>query len=299
MRFLALAATALLGACCPVVPSTAVPAPPEPDAAEAFSGAWHWSHESERPGARVIERELWQIFVEGEAVYASYQRRVEVRSTNGLPFSCSQSPRYILDARYDLTGQVVAGRIALREVAVEVAPSPCEPGERALGSYRGQLERGELLLAFDGGAQRLHRGVGPALPWPTPRPLTGRWSWSHQSRDPRSGVLRTERETWQLAEDERGLVTGHYERRVTAVDPTGAPLPCADGPRHELVDRYQVRGSRRGARVTLAEIAVDAAAHPCAGERRHLSSARGRVSGDTLELRWRGRLLQVLRRHPE
>lgn len=296
MRLATLSAAALVAGCCPVVSSTVVPPPPEPAAAAAFAGAWHWRHGEERPGARVVERESWQLRADGDAVRGSYRRRVEVRSTDGAPFACSQSPGYVLDARYEVAGRVVAGRLALREVAVEVAPSPCEPGERALGAYRGRLEHGELVVAFAGGAQRLRRGPGPALPWPAPQPLTGRWRWSHESRDPRTGAVRTERETWTLAETESGQVTGHYERRVSAVDPTGAPIPCAQSPSWELVDRYEVRGTRRGARVTLAEIGVDAAAHPCAGERRHLGSARGRITGDTLELRWRGRLRQVLHR---
>lgn len=290
---------AALLAACHTAPAPTPPQPAAPAAAAAYAGTWGWEHRSASEGAYRVEREAWELAADGDRLTGSYRRRITVLATDGEPFACSQSLGYALDARYRLEGEVRGGRVDLREVDVVVTPSPCEPGRRPLGRYRGAAREDTLTLRFPGGVQTLRRGA-VALPAAAGEAaLDGHWRWTHRSRDEASGGLRVEREEWRLREGEHGALDGEIERVVTVFDPRGEPLPCAGAARYEVRDRYRLRGQRRGERVSLAEVGVDPGEHPCAGRQRHLGSARGRIAGGALVLTWRGDLVQVLERARE
>ena len=125
------------------------------DPAQGAAGAWLWSLVVEADGVRRIERERWELSARDGTVAGSYVREVFALSTDGEPFACNQALAYALRARYQVEGRADGAGLVLHETGYEVTPSPCERGFRTLGSYRGALERGALVLSWDGGRQRL------------------------------------------------------------------------------------------------------------------------------------------------
>lgn len=252
---------------------------------------------------RRVEIEHWNLARAGDRLRGEYRREVAFESVDGLPFSCNQAASYRLRTAYDLEGFLdpERGDLVLVETGYRTAPSPCEPDQRRLTRYRAHPLEDGLDLEGEGGRQTLRRddtAAPPAGTWPAARPeAAGTWRWeSHEPVGP-VGERRAEREQWTLTEEEGGLVTGAYERIVTVIAAAGETLACNGEGSYEYRDRYVVRGTRTGDRVTLAEVAVESEPHPClVHEDRHLDAATGRLYPEELVLLWRGARRQVLRR---
>lgn len=297
------------GACGPSSPGPRAAAPrpdtaPLAQRASAVRGHWRWTHVSERDGVRRVEVERWHLEVPGPArepipVAGSYERVVTFLSLDGVPFTCNQTLSYELRATYRIEGELSSGGLALREVAYQAAPSPCEPRRRALGTYQGERAGDALVLRWPGGEQTLERVPAPeptegASP-PGPAGLAGAWHW--QTRTRRSNEVRVEVERWQLDGAPGGRLRGTIERTVTVFDAEGAYYECSGETYYRYRDRYTVRGHREGARLHISEIAVEPDAHPClVHQQRHLDSAVGELVGDYLVWTWRGGRRQVLHR---
>ncbi len=262
-------------------------------------------------------------------------RTITVTSTDSVPFTCNQAHSYRLRSEFHFAGELIAnarasavaehvrtGRgdlehldLSLHETSYTTAPSPCDSGQRRLGHYRVAIENYRLIVTWPGGRQILRRPihdgdnansatnpaaavVAPPPPWRMPsRSLTGRWHWHTKRADRGRGLMRVEREQWTLNEGLGGQMNGTVLRTVTIT--AADTLACSGTRTYQYRDRYQLRGRRDGDRVTLSEIAVDPARHPCLpaeANARHLDSAHGIVVGEYLVLLWRGQRRQVLSR---
>jgi hypothetical protein len=246
-------------------------------------GEWSWRRD-EVGDDRVqrIEAESWHLTTRGREISGYYDRRVTLRSVDDVPFRCNQATEYELFARYTIEGTQNGNEIELREVAHDAVPSPCESGHRALAVYRGTLSAHRLELAWPSGAQTLTRAGDAQPPAPLPRYTTtvaGTWTWKTKTEQ------RAETERWRLEERDTGVVVGSYERTVTEGD-------C------QLVERYELRGTRSGAHLTVAEVEVQVEPAECESNHgeRHLDSARGTAYGQAIVLVWRGGRRQVLSR---
>jgi hypothetical protein len=291
----------LFAGCGGAAPPAPPPPPPPPSPLELAAGSFEWSHETEESGVRRLENEHWLLARAGEQLRGEYRREVVFESTDGLPFSCNQAPSYRLRSAYELEGFLDpdGGALVLVETGYRTAPSPCEPAQRSLWRYQARPVEGGLELAWDGGRHMLRRAE-TATPrtgaWlPDRAEAAGTWRWtSHEPTSP-GEARRAEREEWSLTEGEGGLVTGAYERIVTVTAPEGETLSCNGAPSYEYRDRYRVRGTRAGDRVSLAEIEVETEPHPCLVHHdRHLDAAIGRLYPEELVLTWRGDRRQVL-----
>jgi hypothetical protein len=293
-------------AACGPTPAPAPPPTPAPEpalTAADLRGHFRWSHASDADGVRRVEIERWSLDGEGPALTGRYEREVTFVSLDGTPFECNQAVRYRLRSTVELEG-TVAGRSAhLHARAYRVEASPCERGYRRLGSYEARPVPAGLALRWDGGAQTLSRDEPPADAAPTApapdsgerAPLEGAWRWATRATADDGAELRLEVERWRLTETSPGVLEGEYVRTVTVSSPGGAEIACAGAPHYRHQDRYTVRGTRDGDRITVAEVAYEAEPHPCLHHaERHLDSAIGVLEGGYLVLTWRGKRRQVL-----
>lgn len=260
---------------------------------------------TEAHGVRRVEVETWRITASGPELAGAVTREVTFLATDGTPFTCNQDLQYRQEAVYQLEGRRDRRGFWLRETGYQARPSPCDPGHRELLRYRGRWARGTLALTWDGGSQTL-RPAAPDRPdvRSSTRPgsgdgasLAGAWRWQGRSARQDSGEIRVEIEAWALVEDASGLIQGSLTRTVTVFHEHGRVHGCSGDTFYRYRDRYTLRGRRHGDRLTLAEVAVAAEAHPCLrGVARHLDTATGALVGDYLVLTWRGQRRQVLRR---
>ncbi|HUH02269.1 MAG TPA: hypothetical protein VML75_09740 [Kofleriaceae bacterium] len=269
--------------------------------ADRVRGGWVWSHADESDGVRRIEHERWSLSLDGAAITGRYTRKVSFLSTDGKPFDCSQTLSYSLSSTFELSGTAHTRHLVLEERDVRTTASPCESGFRRLGRYEGFLTDAGLMLIWKGGSQTLTRQALPETDAePALRAADGRWEWQNSTEEESAGEVRVEREDWELTEQEDGALRGTYLRVVTVYDPDGRAFACSGQSRYQFTDRYTVAGVRRGTRVVLSEVAVDAEPHPCVPhEGRHLDAAVGTLEGGYLELTWRGSHRQVLHRPVE
>jgi hypothetical protein len=315
-----LVAALALASCHPPAPRAAGTTPERP-ATDALlladlTGTWEWRIETDEPGVHRIERERWHLDPVPGAPRATgaYDREVEIRASDGVPFACDQDVVYHQRVRYQVRAEIARGVVTLNEVGYEAEPSPCDHGFRRTGGYRATVGKDRLVLAWDAGSaagaptvpagsQTLHRVAGGPLParppWPGLAPRwDGAWTWSGHTVDD-DGNLRDEREDWQLAVGAGGLATATYVRTVTTTSIDGRPIACSGTRRWTYVDRYALDGHLDGALLTLTEVAVDAGPHPCLAPapRRALDALTAQQDGEYLELEWRGKRRQVLH-HP-
>lgn len=278
----------------PSVPTTFIEA-------DRVRGGWTWSHAHESDGVRRIEHERWMLQLDGTRVTGRYTRDVTFLSLDGNPFECSQTLSYSLRSTFELGGKAHSRHIELSERDFEAVSSPCESGFRKLARYEGFLTDAGLMLIWKGGSQTLIRAAVPE-PGDASAALVadGRWSWHNSSDAESAGEVRVEREDWELSEEDDGSLRGTYLRAVTVYDPAGRAFECSGQSQYRYTDRYTVAGSRRGTRIVLSEVAVDAEPHPCLPQgSRHLDAAVGSLDGGYLELTWRGGHRQVLHRPVE
>lgn len=247
-----------------------------------------------------MERESWDIHADAGRVEGQYQRSVVFLSSDGRPFECNQTLSYEQHTTYRFRGSYSGRTLEIAEVSYEAAPSPCDDGHRALATYNGALQSGQLVLRWPDGEQALVRAAsGSKTPGPAgsdpDRSLDGSWRW--QSRTDHRGEIRVEQEEWELTESPGGQLTGTVLRTVTVFDATGRRFECSDATFYRYRDRYTVNGRRTGGVFTVHETAVAPEPSACLDrQERHLDAATGAALGDYLVLTWRGNRRQVLHR---
>ncbi len=317
-------AVALVG-CGPGAAGPSTPPPPGGalrDAAQGLelsrlTGPWRWLHAEQHDGTLRLERERWRWERETVAadtgareVRGRYRRDVLVVALDGKAFVCNQLTSYLqtssfaIRARRDDDGVGVV----IDELDYQVAPSPCEPGFRRLGSYRAEVDRDTATLRWADGEQQLTRlpdgafdDAELALPAPPASPaagFTGAWHWRILGQGGELEV-REEDEAWQLAVGDDGVAGGTYRRVVTVRRPDGAAIACAGAASYSYVDLYTLRGKLADDVLTLEEVAVEPGQHPCLDTTptRHLDAFTATAHGAYLVLTWRGPRQQVLHRH--
>jgi hypothetical protein len=272
--------------------------------AQQLTGAWDWVHFEIENGTQRRERERWTFAPTSDRtkLVGRYTRDVLVRALDSVPFTCNQETRYRLHADIFVEAIAVATGVTIQEVGYRTEPGPCEHGLRELGAYSAVIDGDELHLAWPGGHATLTRATDePAPPAPEPAPPpAGRWTWDVTSWT-RAGMVRDEREDWELAVGDDGMLGGTYVREVSELSPDRAVIPCAGAPSWGFVDRYVLRGrpiEDGGEGWRIEEVGYVAGQHPClaATPRRVLDSATLTVEGEHLVLQWRGKRRQVLLR---
>ena len=300
---LLLVTSAACGGAGPRAPAS-IPQPDLPDTAR-IAGGWRWTHVSEADGVRRVEIEDWALRPAGRrggviALVGAYRREVFLLSLDGTPFRCNQDLTIALRSGYELRGELDGDGGWLEETAAAAEPSPCAGPRRATTRYQIAARPGRLDLTWPGGRQVLRRppaGAIAARPVTRASPaLSGTWRWTNRHVSPR-GEVRVERETWRLEEQPGGEVRGSYRREVTRFAEDGPLAGCGGAAVATRTDEYELRGWRRGDEVLLSETAAAPGPAVCGAEPgRHLDHAGGTVYPGALELTWRGRNRQVLRR---
>jgi hypothetical protein len=280
------------------------------------SGTWDWMFRSrDDQGDERLEQEEWHLEQVGARIQGHYDRKVTMLSVDDRLFRCNQKLGFTKVTRVHVAGQVVDGRIVLREVGFEAKPGPCDDGARNLVEYRGMMLGEKLTLSWTEGAaqtliRRLEQSVAPLVqaadftPDGTPQvaesetstapaELAGDWEWELRSVDA-EGDFRVEREVWHLTESTDG-VRGYYDRTVRSERGEGL-FTCNGQERKETATRYTVVGQRFGNQITLREVEYKAERSPCDNAKRRLDTYHGRLAdGESLVLSW-GPGNQILRR---
>jgi hypothetical protein len=270
-------------------------------------GHWQWTLESDDAGVHRIERETWELARDPSApagvvrAIGAYDRDVEFRSTDGVPFACDEQPVYHQRARFHVRADITGAGVTITETDYQPEPSPCDHGFRKLGSYRASVGGDRITLAWPGGDQTLRRAPDrlpddPPFAGLAPR-WDGAWTWAAHTMDD-AGNRRDEQEDWQLTVGDDGVASATYVRTVTTTSIDGRPLACAGTHRWSYVDRYVLDGHRDGDLLTLTEVAFQPGAHPCLATTpdRSLDSLTAQIDGAFLELEWRGKRRQILHR---
>jgi hypothetical protein len=297
-----------LAACTPAAagaPQTR-PAP----AAQAYSladliGGWRWQAKFDEQGTSRVEDERWRLRPEpGQPLHlvGRYERTVEVRSLDQVPFQCNQRPWYRQRALYDIVVEPDRDGFRVRETGYTTEPSPCDHGFRKTGDYHLEPHGSRMTLHFDGGAQTLWQtddtsGEPPAAPWPEKFEPTGPWRWDATSYA-EDGNVRDEHEWWQITRRTETRLDITYRRRVTVRSPNGAPIACANAPSWSFDDAYVLEAWREEEHWHLRELAVEPGDHSClrATPRRNLDEATAEQIGDYFVLEWRGKRREILYR---
>jgi hypothetical protein len=123
------------------------------------SGVWVWQNRSvdDADSDEVrIEQERWELRIDDAGVVTGgYARTVTVYREAGAIYACSGEPSYVLRERYTVRGNADRARLTLAEESAEVAPSPCDPGERHLDAAVGHLTVDALVLEWRGGRRQV------------------------------------------------------------------------------------------------------------------------------------------------
>jgi hypothetical protein len=122
-------------------------------------GFWLWESNSVTPeGDERSEREEWHLVQNGNKLAGHYDRWVRQVSTDGHPYRCSGSLDFRVGTRYDVTGEVRGGTIAVYERRFDVLEGgPCDPGARRLDAYHGRIAGDEIRFMVGTGIQVLRR----------------------------------------------------------------------------------------------------------------------------------------------
>ena len=306
---------------CTHAPQTRVSQRPLPRMAmgqTTVSGTWDWMFRSrDDQGDERLEQEEWHLEQSGGRIAGHYDRKVTMSSVDDRLFRCNKSLNFTKITRVHVAGQVIDGRVVLREVGFEAKPSPCDDGVRNLVEYRGMVMGEKLMLSWmEGSAQTLIRrtetSMAPLVQASDftpdgekpiagetagaddqPRIVVGDWEWELRSVDA-DGDFRVEREVWHLAEGADGI-RGYYDRTVRSERGEGT-FTCNNQERKETATRYTVVGQRFGNQITLRETDYKAERSPCDNAKRRLDTYHGRLAdSESLVLSW-GPGNQILRR---
>lgn len=271
-------------------------------------GGWRWLHRADESGTSRVEEELWRLRPAGSGparLVGRYARSVEVRSRDGVPFSCNQRPWYRQRAVFDVEVVAERDRFVARETGYLAEPSPCDHGFRRVASYAVAPRGNRMTLSWGEGEQTLwqiDRDVEDlsAPGWSDADAPVGPWRWQASSFDD-AGDLRDEAEWWEVTRRGEAALDATYRRRVTVRSRDGAVIACAGAPSWSFDDAYVLRGEREEEHWHLYEIAVEPGDHPClrASPRRVVDEATAEQLGDFLVLEWRGKRRQVLHRPDE
>lgn len=266
-------------------------------------GTWRWLHRTADDGTARVEDETWTFRADGTGrVVGRYVRSVDVRSTDGQSFACSQQPWYRQRAIFDVVVEATPDGLVARETAVETEPSPCDAAFRALATYSLVPRGNRLELRWDGGSQTLWQQTAtatelPAATWPASAQPTGAWRWQTRSYDDDRNI-RDEAEWWEITRRTDTVLDATYRRRVTVRSLDGAVILCAGAPTWSFDDTYVLDVEREDAVWHIRERGVAAGTHPCIAPTpaRATDEATAEQLGDFLVLEWRGKRRQVLYR---
>ena len=288
------------------------------------SGVWDWMFSSrDDQGDERLEQEEWHLAQHNGKLEGYYDRKVTMLSVDERLFRCNQRLGFTKVTRVRVSGTVASGKIALREVAFEAKPGPCDDGARQLVEYSGTMDGTGQMLQLrwaPGAGQMLRRRLDNQPPLlqavdfnadsrePNYRrastspgvsmPVDGTWEWELRSIDA-DGDERYEREEWHLTETEDG-VQGYYDRTVKRVRAEGTfeavVQPKCKTSQFETSTRYTVRGQRFGEKVMLNEVDYQANKSDCDNGFRRLDRYSGSIADpESLVLSW-GQGNQLLRR---
>ncbi len=279
-----------------------------------------------------IEKEEWHLTQAGDAIHGYYIAALTFLSGDGRPYVCSRQPRFSTRQRFNVSGHVRGRQVEideLEELAAQQGGS-CDPGQRQLARYRGQLD-GDVLTLVDGGQRRtlyrIHhpeaaralmddgdsqtdaeahpepslpeRAAPPAAspaspPAGDPTNVSGFWIWEHRGVIP-GGDEKQEREEWHLTQEGSAL-SGYYDRIVHQISLDGHAYRCSMAAEFQLVTRYRFTGEVRGDHVAIYESSFEVLdPNPCDNGKRRLDAYDGQASPDELRLVW-GVGGQILRR---
>jgi hypothetical protein len=265
-------------------------------------GSYRWLHRGADNGTIRIEDEAWSLRADSAArLTGRYLRSIEVRSTTGAQFQCSQQPWYLQRALIDVVFEVDGDGVLAHETAVQTEPSPCDHPFRRLTTYTVTPRGTRVELGWDGGSQTLWHVDGrtrelPTAPWSAEPQLAGAWRWQTRSLDDERNI-REEAEWWEITRRSETQLDATYRRRVEVHSVSGAPIACAGAPSWSFDDTYILDGEREEEHWHFRERAVSAGSHPClARTERTTDEATAEQLGDFLVLEWRGKRRQVLAR---
>lgn len=307
-----LAVAALFVACQPFACQPPASAPPHPaQPAQQISlldlvGTWRWIYRTGEDTTSRVESEQWQLRSDPAApgkLVGHYLRSVEVRSTDRVPFQCSQQLYYRQRALFDVVAEVRGTDFVVRETAYQAEPSPCDHGFRHMSEYRLEPRGNRLVLRWDTGLQTLWQvdASNPpplaAPPWSAAPDPTGPWRWQTTSFDD-DGNVRDEAEWWEITRRTDSRLDATYRRRVVVRSPDGSTIACANAPSWTFDDAYVLSAEKEEEHWRFHELAVEPGDHPClrATPKRALDEATAEQIGDFLVLEWRGKRRQILHR---
>jgi len=116
--------------------------------------------------------------------------------------------------------------------------------------------------------------------------LSGVWDWRLELVTD-DGDFRVERESWVLREN-KGKVSGSYQRRVTVISRDGKPFECSGETSYNLDAEFKVEGSVGKKTIKFKEKAVKVNPGPCEKGQRRLDEYTGRLVNGELVLKWDG-----------
>ena len=283
--------------------------PPEQLGLSELAGDWRWLYRTEERGTSRVEEELWRFRADPQhpqQLTGRYVRTVDVASLDHAVFQCNERSAYRQRALFDVSAELVANELVVKETGYQTEPSPCDHGFRHLGEYHTVPDPTRLVLKWGqgeaAGTETLwHVGKSapalPTAPWPATFVPTGPWRWSATSVDA-AGNIRDETEWWEVSRRTDTALDATYRRRVTVRSPDGRPIACANAPSWTFDDAYVLDGQKEEDHWHFHELAVEPGDHPClrATPKRTLDEATAEQIGDYLVLEWRGKRHQTLYR---
>ncbi|HVV48715.1 MAG TPA: hypothetical protein VHO06_03570 [Polyangia bacterium] len=312
---------------CATRPTPAVRGP-GPAPASEVSGVWDALSrttigEGVGAGDTRIEKQEWHLTQAGSSISGYYIAALTFVSGDGRPYICSRRPEFSATQTFDVTGHVHDGRIEIEEKEQRTGSEAnrCNPGQKQLARYSGQLDGDVLTLRSGAQRQTLYRirhpeeaqplvadataptdeeplsedprlsdrrtapastAPGASLP---PADVSGTWIWEHSGVVP-GGDEKQEREEWHVTQDGSKL-SGYYDRVVHQVSTDGQAYRCSMALDFQIVTRYQFRGEVDGSKVMIYESSFEVLnPNACDNGKRRLDAYEGQASSDELRLVW-------------
>jgi hypothetical protein len=308
------------------------PAAPSPPLAANLSGLWEGmsrttSQDGTTAGDARVERQVWSLSQQGDAVAGFYVAELTMLSSDGRPYLCTRGPRLQVMVRIDVRGRTQANRADLEEVGEPHSQGPCLLAQRPTRKFRAIIRGDVMALAQEGrpfvlvrksgadakqaeallaqigpfdasqntdGWPRLERRAPPAEDEGRNAEAEGFWLWESNSITS-DGDERSEREEWHLVQDD-SKIAGHYDRWVRQVSTDGHPYRCSGDLDFRIGTRYDVTGEVRGENIAVYERRSDPLEGGlCDPGPRRLDAYHGRIAGNEIRLIV-GRGVQVLHR---
>jgi len=216
-----------------------------------ISGWWDWHNRLQTKNGDIrSEDEAWLLVQEGTSIRGRYRRKVTFLSAKGKPYACNGLVRYQRIAVYQIKGIVEGTHITLKEVSVQVQPSPCDDGQRRLDSYRGVIESGNLHIHWTGGQEVLRR-----------RNLTGLWMGRNR-KTLHGGDQASWQEMWHIRQAGNKVV-GLRDRTDVRTSGDGQSYRCSHSLKIVRALRWRFEGYLRGAMLVLSLAAPLKRHSPC------------------------------------